>query len=129
MTLNTQASFDSSTYTPDQLVAANAEELMGEKITLLSGENRTRGAVLGRKATAATVAAAVAGAGNTGNGVVTLNATPFGASVKAGTYRAVFVEPTTNLGTFVVEDPDGVVLGKGVVGTEFQGAIVFTIAD
>lgn len=127
------ASFASSTYTPDKLFAGHLPLGQPKKITLLSGEAaRTRGAVLGRKATAATVAAAVAaglGGSNTGTGAVTLNATPFGGRVKEGVYRVTFIEPEANLGTFIVEDPDGVFVGTGKVGTEFVGPIVFTIAD
>lgn len=72
-------------------------------------------------------AARTADAGNTGDGVMTLAAVPAGAQV--GTYRVVFVEPTANLGTFIVEDPSGVEIGTGVVGTAFSNQIAFTIAD
>jgi hypothetical protein len=41
----------------------------------------------------------------------------------------VFIEPASNLGTFIVEDPNGVVIGEGVVGTAFSNQIAFTIAD
>jgi hypothetical protein len=129
------ASFASSTYTPDKLFAGHLPLGQPKKITLLSGEAaRLRGAVLGRKTTAATVAAAVAaGAGaagaNTGDGIVTLAGTPFDGRVKAGNYKVTFIEPATDLGKFVVEDPDGVIIGQGTVGTAFANHIAFTIAD
>jgi hypothetical protein len=50
-------------------------------------------------------------------------------AIQRGTYKVSFVEPTTNLGTFVVYDPSGQYLGDGVVGTAFDNEITFTIAD
>jgi hypothetical protein len=41
------ASFTSTTYTPDALVAGE-EPLLSRQITLISGQNLTRGAVLGK---------------------------------------------------------------------------------
>jgi hypothetical protein len=49
--------------------------------------------------------------------------------VQRGTYRVSFIEPTTNLGMFVVYDPNGLYVGDGVVGTAFDNQITFTIAD
>jgi hypothetical protein len=130
MSLNPAAAFSATTFTPDQLIWGDADDLLSEKVTLITPENRTRGAVLGRIATAATVAAAVADAGNTGNGTVTLAGTPFGANVKPGRYRLVCIEPAANAGVFAVEDPDGnVVLGRATVAVAFVGPIAFTIND
>lgn len=42
------ASFTSTAYTPDKLVAGNAHLLVARNITLLSGQNLVRGAVLGK---------------------------------------------------------------------------------
>lgn len=85
------------------------------------------GTLLARTGTLA--AQAVAGT-NTGNGVLTMDgSTPLLAGVKRGDYRVVFIEPTTNLGTFEVSDPDGDLVGTGVVGTAFSNQIKFTIAD
>lgn len=42
------ASFTSATYTPDRLVAQNAHLLIDESITLVSGQNLARGALLGK---------------------------------------------------------------------------------
>lgn len=75
----------------------------------------------------AAVGAAVAG--NTGNGTITAAPT-VGAGAKVGVYRAVCIEPATDLGKFTVENPDGVTVGVATVGTEFVGGgLTFTIAD
>jgi hypothetical protein len=42
------ASFGSTTYTPDALIAGDADDLVSRKVTLISGQNLTRGAVLGK---------------------------------------------------------------------------------
>jgi hypothetical protein len=96
-----------------------------EAVTILSGQNLKIGAILG-KVTVGSVTGAAA-AGNTGNG--TIGSLSAGTGAKNGVYKAVIIEPGTNLGTFKVEDPDGVMIGTGVVGTAFAGAVNFTIAD
>lgn len=113
------------TFTPDNLVYEE-DTLITRQVTLVSGENRTRGAVLGRTATAGTAVAA-ASSGNTGNG--TCSAVTTGGRAIAGVYKVLFIEPTTNLGTFEVIAPDGKYAGRGVVGTAFSGAVNFTISD
>lgn len=65
----------------------------------------------------------------TGNGVLTVASPAFAAGVKEGVYKVLFVEPETDLGSFVVEDPDGIVVGQGVVGAAFDGVVKFAIAD
>ncbi len=118
------ASFSSSTFTPDKLIAGE-QPLASRKVTLVSGENRTRGALLGRIAGAVTTAAA---AGNTGNG--TFAATPtVAAGVKEGVYQLVIIEPGANVGTFQLEDPEGNVVGTGVVASAFSGPLAFTLQD
>lgn len=42
------ASSASATFTPDRLVAGNADELLGRKITVILGQNLVRGTVLGK---------------------------------------------------------------------------------
>jgi len=44
----TQASFSSATYSPDNLIAGNADLLVGRKVTIISGQNLVRGSVLGK---------------------------------------------------------------------------------
>lgn len=75
------------------------------------------------------VAVAAAKAGSTGNGTSSA-VTVSGYAPKAGIYTVTFVEPNTNLGAFVVEDPQGLTIGHGNVGTAFTGGgLTFTIAD
>jgi hypothetical protein len=113
-----------SSPTPDALLAGEMPRVT-KAITLLSGENRTRGAVMGQ-ITVGTGSGAAA-AGNTGNG--TIGAITIGANAKSGVYRLVCIEPATNAGKFSVEDPDGVNVGVATVAVAFAGPIGFTIAD
>jgi hypothetical protein len=65
-----------------------------------------------------------------GNGVLTMANPAFDANtVKTGVYKVIFVEPAADAGAFIVEGPDGVVVGKGAVGVAFDGPVKFTIAD
>lgn len=80
--------------------------------------------------TTITAAGAVATAfsGNTGNG--TMGAVTLSAGAKPGTYKLAIVEPGTNVGTYIVEDPDGKLIGRGVVAAAFSaGGLAFTLAD
>jgi hypothetical protein len=98
--------------------------------TIASGANLVAGTILGRVTKGARTAAGAAVAGNTsGSGAIT--AAPAATlAAKVGVYMAVCVEPATNLGKFLVFDPDGVCLGVATVGTEFVGGgLTFTIAD
>lgn len=111
--------------TPTPLIAG-AMPVDSKKIILVTGEKRTRGAVLGRIAGAASNTAWANNAANTG----TMGAVTVGAGVKEGTYRVLCIEPAADAGTFAIEDPDGKILPlKAVVGVAFVGPINFTIAD
>lgn len=48
MDLSTQAGFHTDTFTPDRLIADNADDIIGKGIALAAGQNLARGAVLGR---------------------------------------------------------------------------------
>ena len=91
-----------------------------------SGQNvLAAGTVL---ALAAGTAVAAANAGNTGNGA--MGAITVTAPAKAGVYRLTITAPATNAGSFIVEDPDGVEIGTGNVGSAFSaGGLAFTLAD
>jgi hypothetical protein len=123
---NDLAQFSSESYSRDELIAGSTE-LHHQKVTLLSGQNQVRGALLGRKITAATVEGA-AGAGNTGGSgaIGTLSA---GTGAQVGVYRAICIEPAANAGTFAVYDPNGVFIGHATVAVAFTGEVNFTIAD
>lgn len=120
--MDSLASFTSHQLTPDRLIV-NASQILTEKKTLAAG-TLLRGAVVGRVAGDVEAAAA---AGNTGNGTIGTLST--GAGVKIGTYTAICIEPGANAGTFQVEDPDGVIVGRATVAVAFAGPVGFTIAD
>lgn len=73
--------------------------------------------------------AAVAEAGNTGNG--TFGGTPvISSGAKEGTYRVEVTDAATNGGRFIVEDPDGNTVGAGSVAVAFSaGGVAFTLGD
>lgn len=76
----------------------------------------------------ATSAAVAAFSGNTGDGV--MGAVTVSAGVKVGAYKLVIVEPGTNVGNFIVLDPDGIFVGQGDVAAAFSaGGLAFTLAD
>lgn len=121
-----QPSIAADAYIPDQLVAGNLK-LVTETVSISAG-TLVRGTVLGRK-TAATASAA-ATAGNTGNGVFTLDGTtPILGDAQDGIYLVTCTAVATNSGTFRVTDPHGDVLGDVVVGSTFANQIKFAIAD
>ena len=112
------------TFTPDRLIAGGTQTV-SEGGTLLSGENRTRGALCGKILLGAL---SETHAGNTGNGVMTIDAvTPRLANCLAGVYKAVCILAVPGGGTFRVTDPTGHVLGDVVVGGTFQTQIKFVI--
>lgn len=77
-------------------------------------------------ASAASAAAYAHNAANTG----TMGAITVSSAAKAGTYRLTIVEPGSNVGTYVVEDPDGIQIGTGIVAAAFSaGGLAFTLAD
>lgn len=100
-----------------------------EAVTVASGQNLVAGAVLGKISIDTTSITVAADAGNTGNGTLTKADPAFAAGVKVGVYRVTCVEPGTDVGTFVVEDPDGIEIGIATVGVAFDDVLKFTIAD
>lgn len=103
-----------------------------DNIIIAASQTVLVGQVLGRIAAnsgAVTVGAAVAAAGNTGTGAITLADPAYAAGVKEGTYRLVCIEPASNAGKFALEDPDGIIVGVVTVAVAFDGVLKFTIAD
>lgn len=95
---------------------------------LAAGQNLPSGALLGLGQSDDVTIASAATAGNAGNGV--MGAITASIGVKRGIYLLTFIEPVTNLGTFLVADPDGQQVGDGKVGTVFNGGgLSFTLAD
>ena len=66
---------------------------------------------------------------NTGDGAMTLDATPYGTGIVPGDYRVECVTAAADGGTFNVIDPLGSVIGQASVGVAYAGPIKFTIAD
>ena len=98
-------------------------------IVIAEGQNLKRGACLGKQIIGVVntiIPSAIVG---TGNGVLTKASPATATGVKAGTYKVIFIEKAENSGDFIVEDPSGIIIGTGVVGTLFDGVIKFTIAD
>lgn len=86
------------------------------------------GLVMGKTWRGAVTAAAAEG--NTGNGVLTLDATtPALAGAAVGAYTVACVTAASNGGVFRVSAPDGVLLGDVAVGATFANRIKFAIAD
>ena len=123
------ASFASQTSNPDRLVANDGIGLLSEQITLLSGENRMRGALLGKQTNSVVPTTGTADGGNTGNG--TMGTVTGGLGTIAGTYTIECVEVAANGGIFAVTDPNGDRVGSdAVVAVAYASPhLHFTIAD
>jgi|GEM_PF-347491 len=113
-------------------ILVGTREPVSRNITLLSGENRKRGTVLGKISVGAASSAAKSG-GNTGTGTLTMDVTtPVRAGAKVGVYTVRFVEAAANNGTFRVTDPDGFDIGEVVMAGgagAFDNDIKFAVAD
>jgi phage tail sheath protein FI len=97
-----------------------------EEVTITGSAAYPAGQVLGKISTG--TATAEAGSGNTGDGA--MGAVTVGGAAKEGVYTLTFVEPDTDAGDFIVEDPDGVAVGSGKVAVAFSaGGLSFTLAD
>ncbi len=108
------------------------ENYCRESATLLAGSGgnfRTVeiGTILGVAGMGTVTALALAG--NTGNGAITLANPAISAAASVGDYQVICIEPAANGGTFEVFDHSGVSVGTAFVGTAFNGPVKFTIAD
>lgn len=109
---------------PGEAIVSEAENYGSrEAIVVTASQTLVANQVIGRVVTAATVGAAAAVAGNTGNGTVAAGNPAFLGTVQPGTYRVTFTAATR----FQVFDPAGRLVGAGVTGTAFSNQIVFTI--
>ena len=90
----TNPGFSTASPVIDELIAGEFPRAMDD-VTLKTGENRTRGAALG-KLTKDTVGAVTADGGNTGNGAP--GAATLGADAEVGTYTLTCVEAAANAG-------------------------------
>jgi len=99
-----------------------------DDITVASGQNLAAGTVLG-KITTGTISVGNVTFAGTGNGTCTKASPAYSATAQNGSYTAVCLEKTTDLGTFNVVRPDGTVDGVATVGVAYDGQVKFTIAD
>jgi hypothetical protein len=110
------------------LVSESRGHRSRDRGTLSGAAKINAGQVLGRKVGG--TAAVAPKAGNTGNGVFTLDATaPVSGAAQPGTYVVRCTTAAANGGTFRVFDPTGDVIGDVVVGATFNDQIKFAIAD
>ncbi|MDR7232289.1 hypothetical protein J2X45_003395 [Caulobacter sp. BE264] len=106
-----------------------------DEVTFLAGSGATRAvrqfAVLGALLTGTvtvTAGSAVSASGGTpGNGAIGTVTADAGAP--EGVYQVIIIEPAANGGVFEVHRPDGQIDGAGAIGTAYNGAINFTLAD
>ena len=101
-----------------------------ENITILAGSGAARVLTAAQALTKQFAGTGVAAAdgGNTGDGA--MGAITVGVRAKVGVYELICIEPGTNLGTFLVIDPDGVVVGVMTVASAFSSLhLSFTLAD
>jgi len=97
-----------------------------ENGVVASGQVLEAGEVVGKRTLGAATGAAVAG--NTGAATITASPT-VGLGAKVGVYQIVCTSAGATA-DFTVEDPDGIIVGVGNVGTAFSGGgLGFTITD
>lgn len=123
-------------FSRDNLLAGDFP-IVTEEITLLMGENRTRGTMLGKITRALADPPYVADGGNTGNG--TLSGIAMATDTKIGDYVLECVEAAADGGKFKVIDPDGVRLDDAEVAVSYSnnqieltvndGAVDFAVGD
>ncbi len=102
--------------------------------TLLAGDGEARILKMGQPIgkiveNGATNVVAAPGAGNVGNGVLTLANPSSTSAAKPGRYTVTILTEKANGGEFEVEGPNGVIVGAGKVGTAFGKQVRFAIAD
>lgn len=112
--------FISGDFEPNQ--SAEQITLSATAALLLSGT------MLGQVSRGNQAVAAVANAGNTGNGVFAAAPTA-NAGVAPGDYALTVIEPAANGGTIQVQRPDGTEDGIARIGVAYNGAVNFTLND
>ena len=119
--------FNEGKHTGEFLLSEGNGSISRETVTISSAAAAlVPGTVLGKITLGAVTSAAVAG--NTGNG--TMGSVTLSLGAKPGVYKLTIVEPASNTGAFVVEDPDGIIIGNGDVASAFSaGGLAFTLAD
>jgi len=126
MTILTEGTHAGEFIVSEATVGSTGVSRSREAIKVLSGQDLAAGAVLG--ATITGTATAVAGADNTGNGV--MGAITVSGAAKPGKYTLIITAAATDAGEFAIENPDGVTGGYGDVAAAYAtGGLAFTLAD
>src|SRR5215475_9629879 len=96
------------------MVSEAPGRLSRDRFVVALNQSLAAGQVVGKTAVTSLVTSSAAADGsNTGNGVITMDATaPVAPSAKNGVYRVVNELVATNSGEFVVYDPDGIEIGR-----------------
>ena len=121
-----------TTYTeptrPLDFVLYEEPDLSRETLTIPNGTAAfAAGMVLGPTLTSGS-AVATALSTNTGTGAI--GTITVGAAAKIGNYTLLIVKLATDSGSFILTDPDGLLVGKGAVASAFNvGGLSFTLAD
>lgn len=113
------------------IVSEGYNKYSRDQVTVALSQTLVAGQVIGKIGVPASETVSVAAdAGNTGNGVFTIDGTnPIGAGAIDGPYRVVCIAVAANSGTFSVTDPKGVEIGRVAVAATFNNQIKFAIAD
>ena len=93
------------------LVSNDGLESSGE--TVLSGQNVTRGALMGKQTVSTAAPTITPDGGNTGDGTVSNFVA--GAKLKPGTYKLICIAEKADLGVLQAVDPDGIALEPAIV--------------
>lgn len=122
------AALTDSPRTGEYIVSESKGYRSREEVTVdATGGAMDAGTILGLVTTAG---ATVAIGTNTGDGVLTKDATtPVLSGAAAGVYNITFIEASTDDGQYQVEAPDGHVIGIANIDDVFADQIKFVIAD
>lgn len=119
-----------ATYTPDKLLAGDAQKAQTKEVVILTGAsiNLARGTVLGKITIGAVPTTGTAAGGNTGTGAMTGVAGK--RRTKVGVYTITCQQAIANGGLFKVVNPEGKIIGYANVGAAFvSDELNFSIAD
>ncbi|MGY3588076.1 head decoration protein [Bradyrhizobium sp. USDA 4350] len=101
-----------------------------DNVVIALNQTIIAGAVLGAAAVVAgETSSVIVGAGNTGNGVLTLANPATSQAAVDGDYLLTCTAAAANAGTFSVQTPDGREIGPMTVAVAFNKEIKFTLAD
>jgi hypothetical protein len=130
------AAFSTDVFDPNDIIANDADDLLSVPITLVSGQNLARGAVLGRIKLAASASVVATRIGSSNGTLVMDSTTPILPNAVAGAYDVECTATGSNTSTWSVTDPFGEVIGADIIqaggagGTvTFANAIKFVITD